>query len=487
MSAVSYMYAQLYKVAFDILFNENITDYEIAELLPNNHLLFGTIDLLFYQKTDITVNDTEHICELLSFNVDLTEQHNTILDTEIELLKNRFNTIVVDKTINGRKVRISSLKQIKEFYEEHMDNIIRKLLGQNFDITKMDIYDVIFNHGGNRNIMNFIDFIEFYKLDNGIIIIDYIKQLNTNIPWRNNCLELYDMYKRLYDDIDKLLDKNSGIIENYENKMFTHIPDPIDKYFKPFEEELEKIKDPKFSRFIDLTTFKPSNIEQKLKYKLNNTSMFLNNKDYSQFQIEKEDYENKKKKYNDLYEEYKEKEKSKSPKFPEKPIILLGNGTPYIYGHQEPVNIKDDLVKEFNKEYKRVEKTIKQYNEIKNLSYTELVKYGTDKSPSSLIKIKIKIKIKMKENELFKMSREEITNNILNDYSDLEDKCNERIDILTKNEFNDDNYPLAALQLMIRLKMNKKAECIYAPALYNYLIDCVNSKIPFVNPKTKIY
>ena len=30
-----------------------------------------------------------------------------------------------------------------------------------------------------------------------------------------------------------------------------------------------------------------------------------------------------------------------------------------------------------------------------------------------------------------------------------------------------------------------RTECIYAPKLYNYLIKCINSKEPFINPVTK--
>jgi hypothetical protein len=62
---------------------------------------------------------------------------------------------------------------------------------------------------------------------------------------------------------------------------------------------------------------------------------------------------------------------------------------------------------------------------------------------------------------------------------------------LTNEELDDENYPLSKLQLMARLKVytpDKKkyrTECIYAPKLYNYLIKCINSKEPFINPVTK--
>jgi len=90
------------------------------------------------------------------------------------------------------------------------------------------------------------------------------------------------------------------------------------------------------------------------------------------------------------------------------------------------------------------------------------------------------------------MTREKFVDNILYDYSDLADKCSENIDILTNEELDDENYPLAKLQLMVRLKVytpdrkKYRTECIYAPKLYNYLIKCINSKEPFINPVTKV-
>jgi hypothetical protein len=94
-------------------------------------------------------------------------------------------------------------------------------------------------------------------------------------------------------------------------------------------------------------------------------------------------------------------------------------------------------------------------------------------------------------NELLAMTREDITNNVLYDYTGLADKCSESIDILTNEELDDENYPLSKLQLMARMKVytrnkkNYRTECIYAPKLYNYLIKCINSNEPFINPVTK--
>jgi hypothetical protein len=62
---------------------------------------------------------------------------------------------------------------------------------------------------------------------------------------------------------------------------------------------------------------------------------------------------------------------------------------------------------------------------------------------------------------------------------------------LSNEELDDANYPLSKLQLMVRLKVYSsdntkyRTECIYDPILYNYLIKCINTKEPFINPVTK--
>jgi hypothetical protein len=131
-------------------------------------------------------------------------------------------------------------------------------------------------------------------------------------------------------------------------------------------------------------------------------------------------------------------------------------------------------------------KDIVEYNKIKNMSYLELKKYFSNSSSPSSESKKI-----IKGNELLHMTRKEIADKVLYDYSELADKCSESIDILTNEELDDENYPLAKLQLMVRLKVNingtkkYRTECIYAPKLYNYLVKCINDKEYFVNPVTK--
>ena len=118
------------------------------------------------------------------------------------------------------------------------------------------------------------------------------------------------------------------------------------------------------------------------------------------------------------------------------------------------------------------------------MSYKALKKHIGKSSSSSE-------KLSKEGNELLSMTREDFANNVLYDYTGFADKCSESIDILTNEELDDENYPLSKLQLMARMKVytrnkkNYRTECIYAPKLYNYLIQCINSNEPFINPVTK--
>ena len=160
-------------------------------------------------------------------------------------------------------------------------------------------------------------------------------------------------------------------------------------------------------------------------------------------------------------------------------------------GTIEPTHISNKIIEEFSKEYNKIEHLIDEYNKIKNMSYFELIKHSTKASPSQ------NIKSLSKHNKLINMTRKQINEDILYDSNDpdLINKCSEEQDVLTQDEFNDENYPLAKLQLMVRLKVyNKPAtskpatyrtECVYAPALYNLFVDSVNNKTAFINPMTR--
>jgi hypothetical protein len=387
---------------------------------------------------------------------------------------------------------------MKNTFEDYCENLVDFFLDNRCidkyyypQRTEMLKFFVNKEHNSAKETSEFIKLLENNKFSNGYNIIEYLQKEYKKIPyyWIKDALNIYDSYKMIYTDIDDCYNPNKGIIENAQDKKLLMINDPLDPYFDEFEKKLEKIKNPKYSKLIDLTTFKP---KENLKY--------LNNAQYKEFKNIRNKYDNAFKRYRTALNNYEiEREEwnltndpdirpypRPSPLPPVKPKYKLPWGKVHIIaGEIDPIHIKDNIVKNFFKDYNSVLPTITEYNKIKNMPYLELKKNMTTSSPSSFVKKLIK------DNVLLGMTKQKIYADILYDDSELADKCSESIDILTNEELDDENYPLSKLQLMARLKVytpDKKkyrTECIYAPKLYNYLIKCINNKEPFINPVTK--
>ena len=484
-----YKYQEIYKKAYNIMINNKIDKAEIPSKLPKNHILFGSIDLLYYinnnkNKVNKYKDATDYLFELLEYelmnNLDLLDG-KTIFEQEF---------ILIEKCFEG--------DNMKNTFEDYCENLVNFFL-DNICIdkysyplrTEMLKFFVNKEHNSAKETSEFIKLLENNKFSNGYNIIEYLQKEYKKIPyyWIKDALNIYDSYKMVYTDIDDCYNPNKGIIENAQDKKLLMINDPLDPYFDEFEKKLEKIKNPKYSKLIDLTTFKP---KENLKY--------LNNAQYKEFKNIRNKYDNAFKRYRTALNNYEiEREEwnltndpdirpypRPSPLPPVKPKYKLPWGKVHIIaGEIDPIHIKDNIVKNFFKDYNSVLPTITEYNKIKNMPYLELKKNMTTSSPSSFVKKLIK------DNVLLGMTKQKIYADILYDDSELADKCSESIDILTNEELDDENYPLSKLQLMVRLKVytpDKKkyrTECIYAPKLYNYLIKCINNKEPFINPVTK--
>jgi hypothetical protein len=484
-----YKYQEIYKKAYNIMINNKIDKAEIPSKLPKNHILFGSIDLLYYinnnkNKINKYKDATDYLFELLEYefmnNLDLLDGKN-IFEQEFTL---------IEKCFDG--------DDMKNTFEDYCENLVDFFL-DNICIdkyyypqrTEMLKFFVNKEHNSAKETSEFIKLLENNKFSNGYNIIEYLQKEYKKIPyyWIKDALNIYDSYKMIYTDIDDCYNPNKGIIENAQDKKLLMINDPLDPYFDEFEKKLEKIKNPKYSKLIDLTTFKP---KENLKY--------LNNAEYKEFKNIRNKYDNAFKRYRTALNNYEiEREEwnltndpdirpypRPSPLPPVKPKYKLPWGKVHIIaGEIDPIHIKDNIVKNFFKDYNSVLPTITEYNKIKNMPYLELKKNMTTSSPSSFVKKLIK------DNVLLGMTKQKIYADILYDDSELADKCSESIDILTNEELDDENYPLSKLQLMVRLKVytpDKKkyrTECIYAPKLYNYLIKCINNKEPFINPVTK--
>ena len=121
-------YYNIYVKAYNILKKNNMSDNNIRFKLPLNHILFGDIDLNYYKFVKETVpnyttlfkllfrynNNALIICDFLSENIKDVQEKQSIFETEIELLKNRF-------TNNNES---NNLDNIKELFNEYNKSLI---------------------------------------------------------------------------------------------------------------------------------------------------------------------------------------------------------------------------------------------------------------------------------------------------------------------------------------------------------------------------
>ena len=470
-------YLEKFKKAFSILKSKYKDDhFTILDKLPKIHLLFNKkYDFISYSITGesnlrnpniISMSDSPAVFDILTQNIQKMEDKDTALKTELEFLKNRFTN--------------ENLVNIKYEFEKFIKNIMNNLVNSSFVFKrhKMDFLTEIYEY---KPLSELINFLENEKFSNGRLILVYLTHLNngsgssSSLKWIQDLFDVYYNYKNFYNDVRDLIDPDlsisNPIVDNYENKQFKIIEDPLEKYFKPYADKLKPLTDTKFARLINLESYTPIS-----------SNNYLNDKQFGEFTKE---YDEKLAKYNSDNEKYKtdyDKKKAEgksSPTPPPKFTIQLPNGV-YQYPMTKPLHISDKVVKEFNKIYANLESAVKEYNKIKDMPYKKLVKSSSSTSGS--------------DSSLLKMSRKDIQDNILYDPSEsLKDRCNDDKDILTQEEFNDENYPLAKLQLMVRLKIKfddnidkYKTECIYAPNLYNHLVNSINTKKPFINPVTRI-
>jgi len=506
-------YYDIYEKAYKIMKKGSFSEEYIINLFPKNHLLFGDVDLFYYtccKKNDISTynkyyknnNTTEFIMhELLTEELDIfkddyngdedddedkyedkyEDDASIILKTEIKVLKNRFSYEYYKYDSTGPATNteiIGSL--ITDYIEEMTDSFLDTDYISRYDYPERMKQIKLINLQGYC----FINFLESKKMATGKTVLQYlidnqgwhsvIYNTGREKEWIRDALSYYNDYKKIEKDIDECFNPYSGIIENYKFKKFTFINDPLDKYFEVYEKQLVEIKKSEYSQLIDLTTFKP---KENVKY--------LNDEQYKAFKKERDKYDTALKKYRDKQTLYETTKEGSSPKPPKKPKITLHWGKEHTIAMEiDPLYIKDSIVAKFREEYAKVSHIVEEYNRVKNMSYKALKKHIGESSSSAETQL-------IDGNKLMSMTREDFANNILYNSSDFADKCSEKIDILTNEELDDENYPLSKLQLMVRMKVytpdrqRYRTECIYAPKLYNYLIKCINAKEPFINPVTK--
>ena len=529
-------YVHYYYKGFDIIMNENIKIISskgiervktiIYNILPRKHLLFNnTIDLLFIQKFDLynekknykydtTLPDSEkgeylyiydgfdyksNIANLFDISIDTdVDTLDNIVDLEIELLKALFDNKKPFKNNSNYTNATRLASNITRIEENLKDYFFRNIDTEK--IKKGDIISLLHelsnfdneDHNYHRRGMSFKILLDDFKLSNGKKIYNYINE-HKDVEEFKIALDIYNRITPLYKEIEEFILNKNGDIDNFEMKEYKTLDDPIDDLFKGYEEKLKIFREFPFNQLINTTTYEP--IDKKL---------YLNDKQKDSFDKERQSLEKSFRKEHDEYvkklEKYKslkpeERSKSKSPSPPKMPVITLPSKQKFILSLQKgkdnqslqksPKHVADKIVKEFEEKYKEHKDIINEYNLKKEMGYLALLKEFKKSSPPKQIS---------SDNKLLSLKREDFESEILYDYTELESKCNDSSDILTNEDFSDDNYPLSKLQLMVRLKIpfkksdgsdSFKTECYYAPRLYNYYVETVNKGINFINPLTR--
>jgi len=191
---------------------------------------------------------------------------------------------------------------------------------------------------------------------------------------------------------------------------------------------------------------------------------FENNDDFEKF---KNEYEEKNKKYNDALAKYhkweSEEREGTEPEFPKRETILF-NKKPITVGTRPDllnyINDKDYEI--LKKKHKLNLRLLKEYQEIADtlLSYTQ-------------------------------KTRKEIEDNDLNHGDELKTKCNGNFDTISHEEFDSKYYPLAKLQLMVKIHTRDekddiiRTDCFYTPNIYNYLVADAKKGKSFTNPNNQ--
>ena len=149
MSAMSNEYYNIYVKAYTIMRQkgEAVTfddDYTVTHsLFPKNHYLFGEVDLIYYacvkeyfsklyKKLYKGRENMLAICNLLTEKLEDTVDTDTVLETEMELLRNRFNSTPI-----WDKQSASNMVLIKELINECRGDLTNAF----FDTDFMSMYE----------------------------------------------------------------------------------------------------------------------------------------------------------------------------------------------------------------------------------------------------------------------------------------------------------------------------------------------------------
>ncbi len=489
-------YFILYNIAYDYLKDvKNLTNDQLKHNLPFNHLLFSNqLDLLYYLRNKNEYSDDER--KLNEYIYEKIQEYETKSLRDLEYPSNLH--------IGG----INSVNEKKIYYI--MIKLCASIIGIYYRMINIILYEPSIDYNDeyiNRIVttMNQIKMISFFTSKYGLNSIFkgefYIGKLGGDLTIKELKIES-DYFFTIYNIIPKF-----KFDYNYIVFYLLRSQDPITKKLFIYFEELYNIfnnkYEPEESPFVNIENKQFRKIEDPLITLMNKflTTGSFNNidinmldlpkrpfKDDKEFETVKSQYESLKNKYEKEVNEWRTKydkiktETKKSPSNltpPKRPTFALPYGKTIMIGQNLPYYMPDEKYNAIKKIHDENKSVIKLYKELVNVGLLDIMKkINSSYSPSY-------------KYELLDKDREYFEENILDDSMNNRMKCNSNTDALSQEEFDNQNYLLAKLQLMYKLHTRNdnneiiRTDCFYAPNMYNYIVSKINEKESIVNPVTK--
>jgi hypothetical protein len=230
-------YAELYDMSYDYLLSAGITKHEIKRRLPKNHVLFKTIDILYYQRN---VTDFSGIENDLYETVDMFLKESVKPNVKIDALDE-----IVRTYSNDEHIVIYSMIDVLAFVTARYLIYIQLSCSAsyiNFHKYVTEIHDCIYD----------LEVVQYF--------MRYCKLSNVAKIFMNNADDLIDMhhtaeiikYKRIhfiikYVHIKRTLNQSKNAIDTlykwyeYIYKRFNYLNDPDNA---PYYDLLVPIEDP---------------------------------------------------------------------------------------------------------------------------------------------------------------------------------------------------------------------------------------------------
>lgn len=466
-------YASLYRLAYKFYTDSGITDNNIIKgLLPKNHFLFdGKIDILMYSyniyginKIDLNIVNYYDQYEYIYKKIDdiFISKNKATGKNAARAYEQKIVSLIVGDFIDGIVDYIKYVAHLEYLDFKRMSEYVNMISYTLYQVEliykfvqELDIYEMFIASFMKSNVINVVkDFLQFeeYIYPAHILTVDMIIQMMLK---SNNI-------------IDKLLDYLDEIFDTYNYQEFPDKSPFLNIDVEPFVE----IDDPLIGLLqkigienMDLTTLEIPN------------RIFANDREYGTYITQ---YNNLKRKYKKEIKSWRTQQNTPQPVRPT--LKLPNNSVINVVVNQFPHYVKD-------KKYNSIVKTLNDNKHIIDM-YKQLIDEGI---LNLLQKADQPVPTNIEESSLIKKDRGYFRDKVLYNDADLDkSRCISNTDGITQDDFDDDKYMLAKLQLMFQLHTKNedgdivRTDCFYAPSFYNHVVQRVNEQLPISNPVTNI-